>query len=345
MQLRLSRVATLTQPVAMAVRSGDPALYVAEKRGRVRAIRGGQVDPTSILDIAGAVSTGTEQGLLGIAFAPDGAHLYVNYTDAGGDTYVVEYVMAGGQADPASRRELLFVHQPGATQNGGHLAFGPDGRLWIGMGDGGGGGDPDDNAQNLGTLLGKMLRIDPRPDGSSAYTIPSDNPFVATSGARPEIWAYGLRNPWRYSFDRQTGDIWIADVGQNAREEVDFQPAGSGGAQNYGWARLEGTRPYSGAPPANAIPPIYDYGRSGGNCSITGGYVYRGSRIPGLAGAYVFADYCVGQIRAIRQSGGQIVDERTFSASAKPLASFGQDPGGELYALSLDGGIFRIDPA
>jgi glucose/arabinose dehydrogenase len=188
-----------------------------------------------------------------------------------------------------------------------------------------------------------MLRIDPRPSGSLQYTIPTDNPFVGTSGARGEIWAYGLRNPWRYSFDRATGDLWIGDVGQNAREEVDFQPAGSPGGQNYGWPRLEGSRTYSGRAPQNAVPPIFDYGRAGENCSITGGYVYRGSRIPGLVGAYVFADYCAGQLRAVRQSGGQVVDERVFSATVRFLTSFGQDQAGELYAISLEGGVFRID--
>jgi glucose/arabinose dehydrogenase len=215
----------------------------------------------------------------------------------------------------------------------------------MGIGDGGGAGDPADNGQNLGTLLGKILRIDPRPDIGRAYTVPPSNPFVGQSGVQPEIWAYGLRNPWRFSFDRATGDLWIGDWGQNAREEVDFQPAGSRGGQNYGWARLEGTRPYTGGAPANAIAPIYDYARAGGNCSVTGGYVYRGSRIPGLVGAYVFADQCGGQVQALRQVNGQVVDQRAFSATARPLVSFGQDQAGELYALSLDGSVLRIDAA
>jgi glucose/arabinose dehydrogenase len=326
----------------MALRPGDGTLYIAEKRGRIRAIRGSQVDPTPVLDIAADVSTGTEQGLLGLAFSPDG-RLYVNYTDTSADTRIVEYAMEGGRAIPDTRREVLFVDQPYANNKGGNLVFGPDGRLWIGLGDGGGGGDPADHAQSLGTLLGKMLRIEPRPSGDAPYTVPPDNPFVGTSGARPEIWAYGLRNPWRYSFDRSNGDLWIGDVGQNAREEIDFQPAGSGGGQNYGWARLEGSRSYSGRAPSNAVPPIFDYDRSGGNCGITGGYVYRGGRIAGLNGAYVFADFCVGQLRALRQAGGQVVDERTFSATARLLTSFGQDGAGELYAMSQEGGVFRIE--
>lgn len=342
-QLRLSRLAGLAEPMAMGVRLGDGALYIAEKGGRVRAIRGGGVDPAPVLDIADEVSTGTGQGLLGMVFSPDGTRLYVNFTDTDVNTHVVEYVMAGGQADPVSRREILFVDQPAAGNKGGNLVFGPDGRLWIGLGDGGGGGDPADNAQSLGSLLGKLLRIDPRPGDGGQYSIPSDNPF-AGGGGRGEIWAYGLRQPWRFSFDRSTGDLWIGDVGQNARDEVDFQPAGAGGGQNYGWARLEGTKTYSGRPPANAVGPILDYGRTGGNCAVTGGYVYRGTRIPALVGAYVFADLCAGQLRAVRQSDGHIIDERTFPATVRLLVSFGQDQAGELYALSQEGGVFRIDP-
>jgi glucose/arabinose dehydrogenase len=344
--IRLTKIATLSQPEAMAVRAGDGALYVAEKRGRVRAIRNGAVDPTPVLDISADVSTGTEQGLLGLTFSPDGARLYVDYTDTAGNTRIVEYTMAGGQVDPASRRELLLIDQPSATDNGGGILFGPDGRLWIGMGDGATGGDPADNAQNLNSLLGKMLRIDPAPGSNGVpYSIPAGNPFAGGGAGRPEIWAYGLRNPIRFSFDRTTGDLWIGDVGQSAREEIDFQPAGSRGGQNYGWSRLEGTRPFQGAAPANAVPPIYDYAKAGGNCGVTGGYVYRGSRISGLGGAYIFGDYCVGQIRALRQSGGQVVDERVFTASVRLITAFGQDASGELYVLSLDGGVYRIDAA
>lgn len=344
-EIRLTRIAGFSEPLAMATRSGDTAIYVAEKRGRVKALRGGVVDSALVLDISGDVSTGTDQGLLGIAFSLDGTKLYGDYTDKDSNTHIVEWTMSGGAAVPDSRRELLFVQQPAANDKGGALVTGPDGKLWIGMGDGGGGGDPADNAQRLDSLLGKILRIDPRPSASGPYTIPADNPFLATANARPEIWAYGLRQPWRISFDRANGDLWIADRGQNARDEVDHHPAGTVGGQNYGWARLEGTRTYAGVAPASAIPPIYDYGRSGGACQITGGYVYRGSRIPGLAGAYVFGDYCIGQVTAIRQVGGQVIDQRAFPPSAKPLTSFGQDANGELYALSLDGGLFRIDPA
>jgi glucose/arabinose dehydrogenase len=344
-QVRLSRIATFTDPVAMALRSGDGAFYIAERRGRIRAFRGGAVDPNPVLDIAGAVSTGTEQGLLGLAFSPDGSKLYVVYTDTDNTTRVVEYAMNGLQADPATRRELLAIPQPYSNNKGGQLAFGPDGMLWIGLGDGGGGGDPLDNAQKQTSLLGKILRIDPRPSGGASYLIPGDNPFAGTPGARPEIWAYGLRNPSHFSFDRATGDLWIGDVGQNARDEVDLQAAGARGGQNYGWPRVEGTKPYSGAAPSGAVGPLFDIPRASGACGITGGYVYRGIRVGGLIGAYVYADRCVGQITAVRQTGGQVVDTRAFSAIAKPLTAFGQDGAGDLYALTQDGGLHRIDPA
>lgn len=283
-----------------------------------------------------------EQGLLGLAFSPDG-HLYVNFTDTAGDTHVSEFAFAGGSADPATRRDLLFVDQPFANHNGGTLAFGPDGYLYVGLGDGGFGGDPFGNAQNLGTLLGKLLRIDPTPSGGSQYTIPSDNPFVGVPGERPEIWAYGLRNPWKYSFDRSTGDLWIADVGQRMWEEVDLQPAASPGGENYGWDRLEGTHPFEGDPPAEHVLPVYEYDHSGGRCSVTGGYVYRGSGGPTLAGAYLFGDFCQGALRALRLVNGQPVVE-DLGAVVPGLTSFGEDAAGELYAFSLAGPMFRLHP-
>ena len=213
----------------MAVRSGDTALYVAEKTGKVVAVRDGIVDPVPMLDLSEEVSLGGEQGLLGLAFSPDGRDVYVNFTDTNGDTHITGYAMRGGQADTATRRDLLVVDQPYSNHNGGNLVFGPDGYLYIGLGDGGSGGDPQGNGQSLSTLLGKMLRIDPTPFGDRPYRIPTDNPFVGHVAARPEIWAYGLRNPWRYSFDRLTGDLWIGDVGQSAWEEVDVQPSDSPG--------------------------------------------------------------------------------------------------------------------
>jgi glucose/arabinose dehydrogenase len=342
--VRLQRVAMLEEPVALAVRPGDPALYIAEKGGRVVAIRDGTVDPTPVLDVSREVSLGGEQGLLGLAFSPDGGSLYVNFTDVDGDTRVVSYAMTDGRADPSSRREVLFVDQPYSNHNGGNLVFGPDGYLYIGLGDGGSGGDPHGNAQSLGTLLGKMLRIDPRPTDGTPYRIPADNPFVTTPGARPEIWAYGLRNPWRYSFDRATGDLWIGDVGQSAWEEVDRQPASSTGGENYGWNVWEGSHPYlaDGSAPG-AIDPVFDYSHSDGGCVVTGGFVYRGAAIPDLVGTYVFADFCMGGIQGLRFDGGEVVREQ-LGGTAGTISSFGEDADGELYVLSLVGWVYRVVP-
>jgi glucose/arabinose dehydrogenase len=344
-KLRLTTVATAEEPTGFAVRAGDDALYLTEKTGRVRAVRRGRLDPTPVLDLSDEVSGGSEQGLLGLAFSPDGTKLYVNYTDTRGDTRVVEYAVAGGRADTRTRRQLLFVDQPYANHNGGHLLFGPDGLLWIGLGDGGSAGDPHDNGQSLGTLLGKMLRIDPRPAGGRPYGIPADNPFVGRDGARAEIWAFGLRNPWRYSFDRATRDLWIGDVGQNAWEEIDFVAAGSRGGENYGWARVEGNHRFKGDAPPGSVPAIHEYRNGGEACSVTGGHVYRGSRIPGLSGAYLFADFCAGDVMGLRQTGGRVTELADLGLHAENLSSFGEDAAGELYVLSLDGRVSRIDPA
>ena len=343
-KLELTRVARLAQPLALAVRRGDDALYLAEKPGRVRVVRDGRLEPTPVLDITDQVRNSGEQGFLGAAFSPDGSRIYAHYTDRDGDGRIVEYTMQGNRADTASRRELLFFDDPFPNHNGGDLAFGPDGMLWIGMGDSGSAGDPNDNAQSLGTLFGKMLRIDPRPSGGRPYTIPPDNPFVGRAGARPEIWAYGLRNPWRYSFDRATGDLWIGDVGQGAWEEIDFVAAGSRGGENFGWARLEGNHPFKGAAPPGAVGAIYEYPTDDG-CAVTGGYVYRGARMPGLAGGYLFADFCNGRVMGLRQRDGARVELDDLGLRAGQLASFGEGPDGELYVLSLEGDVSRIDPA
>jgi glucose/arabinose dehydrogenase len=344
-RVRLVEVATLEQPLALAVRSGDSALYVAQKTGKVVAVRDGTVDLVTVLDLTEQVSLGGEQGLLGLAFSPDGRDVYVNYTDTNGDTHVTGYEMRGGRADPATRRDVLFVEQPYANHNGGNLAFGPDGYLYIGLGDGGSGGDPHGNGQSLATLLGKMLRIDPVPSGDRAYRIPADNPFVGRDGARPEIWAYGLRNPWRYSFDRLTDDLWIGDVGQSAWEEVDVQRASSPGGENYGWNRMEGDHRYDDAdPPADAVPPVFEYSHDDGGCVVTGGYVYRGESIPDLVGAYVFADFCIGELEAIRAEGKRVVEHRVLGPVVPNISSFGEDARGELYAMSLDGSLYRLVP-
>jgi glucose/arabinose dehydrogenase len=343
-RVRLVRVATLEQPVATAVRPGDRALYVVEQVGRVRAIRNGRLDPTPVVDISSQVTAGGEQGLLGIAFSPDGRLMYLDFTDRNGDHRVAELAMRGGRADPGSQRLVLQVEDPYANHNGGQLAFGPDRQLYIAMGDGGSGGDPLGNGQSLGTLLGKLLRIDPRPAGGRPYRIPSDNPFVRRAGARPEIWAYGLRNPWRFSFDPATGDLWIGDVGQGAWEEVDFEPAGSDGGRNYGWNRREGRHEFEGNRPAGAVDPVIEYGRQDG-CTVIGGFVYRGRRIPGLRGAYLYADYCGGWVRAALTRDGRVLEQRDLGVEVSSPSTFGVDPAGELYVASLGGPLYRIAPA
>ena len=345
-RIRLQKIATLDgSPLAMAVRSGDAALYIADKGGRVVAIRDGGVDPQAVLDISGKVSDGGEQGLLGLAFAPDGRFLYVNYTDTNGNTQVVEYTMGEGVANAGSARRVISVQQPFSNHNGGNLVFGPDGFLYIGLGDGGSGGDPLGNGQNPQALLGKMLRIDPRPSQGRPYSIPPDNPFVGRADFRPEIWDRGLRNPWRYSFDRRTGDLWIGDVGQSAREEVDFERAGSKGGRNYGWNLMEGSLRQTENLPPNLVNPIFEYETgSDGTCAIVGGYVYRGAAILALEGAYLFSDNCGGHIRALRFGGGKVRQERDLGPVVSSIASFGEDQDGELYALSLGGDVYKIVP-
>lgn len=344
--IRLVRVATFDQPLALAARQGDPAVCVAEKGGRVWAWRDRPARRAEVLDLSGEVSDEIEQGLLGLAFAPDGRHLYVNYTDGSGDTRIVEFRMDGAQADPASRRELLVVEQPLPDHNGGHLAFGPDGMLYVGLGDGGGHGDPLDNAQRLDTLLGKLLRLDPHPYGDRPYSIPADNPFVGREGVRPEIWAYGLRNPWRFSFDQQTGDLWIADVGQHKWEEINVALSTSRGGENYGWNRLEGTDPFQGSAPAGTAAPVHTYPHDDGSCAVTGGVVYRGGRIPSLQGRYVYGDFCSGLLRVLSLQGNDEPSDRGLGVTVEGLSSFGEDQDGEIYVTSLtNGGLYRIDPS
>ena len=356
---KLVKVAELSSPLAMAVRPNDDSIYVAEKGGRVRRIARGQtatpggVDGTSVLDLTSQVSSGGEQGLLGLTFSPDGSKLYVDYTDRSGDTRVVEYAFRDGRADPSTARELLFVDQPFANHNGGEVVFGPDGKLYIGLGDGGSGNDPQNRAQNKGDLLGKILRIDPAPSGGLPYTVPPDNPFASgQDGAKREVWMYGLRNPWRFSWDRETKDLWIGDVGQNAVEEVSFlagaQPAGT----NFGWSQVEGSRRVKGANPDGAVLPIHEYGHDQG-CSVTGGYVYRGSKVPSLRGIYVFGDACSGRVWGLVQAGGKQTGHRELVGEDDPatgggnfsIASFGEDSAGELYILNLAGTVLRFEAA
>ena len=290
--------------------------------------------------------------MLGIAFSPDGTKMYVDYTDLDGNSRIDEFTMNGRAADPASRRNLLEVDQPQPNHNGGQLAFGPDGYLYIAFGDGGGGGDEGPgharggNGQSLETLLGKILRIDPSPSADLPYTVPPDNPFVGTDDARPEIWAYGLRNPWRFSFDAITGDLWIGDVGQDEWEEIDFAPAtngrDAGRGDNFGWNRLEGTHEFDGDEPRNSVLPVYEQSQESGACSITGGFVYRGTAVSALAGEYVFTDYCDGRLRVLTPKGDGTFAQRRLDLGLPAVSSFGQSNARELYVLSQDDGVYRL---
>jgi glucose/arabinose dehydrogenase len=343
----LTAVATAMSPTAGTTGPGG-TVWIAERAGVIRILGDdGLGDP--VLDISAEVSTDGEGGLLGMVFDEAFEHFYVSYTNLAGDTTVERLAVADGVLQPDTRRTIFTQEQPFSNHNGGHLAFGPDGMLYLGLGDGGSSGDPLDNGQNPGTLLGSLLRIDPA--GGSAdgdpYAIPPDNPFVDDPAARDEIWAYGLRNPWRFTFDATTGDLWIADVGQNTREEVNRAPASSSGGENYGWARMEGTLPFSGEEPANHVPPVYEYDNDGARCSITGGYVYRGSAIPELQGSYLFSDFCDGTIRALQVQDGEVVGALDLGVNAGNVVSFVQGPDLELYALNIGliiGTVFRIDP-
>jgi glucose/arabinose dehydrogenase len=346
---RLALVGTFASPIYVTAPAGDARLFVVEQAGRIKVLRAGRA-PETFLDIVSLVGSGGERGLLSMAFAPDYATsglFYVDYTDTSGDSRIAEYRVSRSspdRADPASRRELLKVAQPYPNHNGGLLMFDPGGRLVIGFGDGGSGGDPQDRGQNLGELLGKVLRIDPRPSGGRPYGIPPDNPFVSRSGARPEIWAYGLRNPWRFSFDPANGDLYLADVGQGAVEEVNVVPAARQSGANFGWSKFEGdTRYKSGALTAGGpvVTPVHTYGHDGGRCSVTGGVVYRGS-VAALRGRYLFADYCSGEVWSF--AAGTKVRP---AVSALPFTgghpvSFGVDGHGEAYLASAGGEVWRI---
>ena len=350
-KLAVAKVASLSQPVAIALRLGDDAMYVAEKGGRVRRVVHGQgggdptVDPSPLLDLSGDVSRGSEQGLLGLTFSTDGNKLYVDYTDRSGDTQVVEYGFAAGKVDTRSRRVVLTVDQPFANHNGGEVAFGPDGKLYVGLGDGGSEYDPNRIGQDLRTPLAKILRIDPQPSGAAGYTVPADNPFVGRAGARPETWVWGLRNPWRFSWDRRTGDLWIADVGQDRWEEIDVLTPGTARGANLGWSLMDASHPFHGNNPPGGVLPLTEYTHDGGNCAVTGGYVYRGSRIPRLSGAYVYGDYCSGRVWAVVQAGGKVTAQRQLALGTDmgTVLSFGEDAAGELYVLAGDG-VYRLTP-
>jgi glucose/arabinose dehydrogenase len=340
------------------VNAGDERLFIVERFGKIKIIDGaGTTLTTPFLDVSGQLNTSpNERGLLGLVFHPDYAnngYFYVNYTKSNGDTRISRFSVDAANpnlADPSSEMMVMEIDQPEWNHNGGNLMFGPDGYLYIGTGDGGGGGDPGNRAQNPQNLLGKMLRIDI--DNGLPYTIPSDNPFIEDENILDEIWAIGLRNPWRYSFDRETGDLWIADVGQGLWEEINFEPANSGGGFNYGWRCYEGDATYNTSGCGNAsdyMAPILDYSHSNGtsnpHCSVTGGFVYRGCDYPDLLGHYIYADYCTGRFWSIISDGaGGWNDQEVGSFLGYDISSFGEDVNGELYVARLTNGrIYKVN--
>ena len=339
----------LAQPLhATHAGDGSGRIFVVEKAGRIRIVANGTLRPEPFLDITNLVgSSGAEQGLFAIAFHPayrTNGRFFVHYTDKAGDTVIARYrvSMDTNRADPASATTVLRIDQPYPNHNGGQIVFGPDGYLYIGMGDGGSAGDPQGNGQNRGSLLGKILRLDV--DGDAPYAIPPDNPFRSTAGARPEIWALGLRNPWRFSFDRATGDLFIADVGQNELEEIHWTPA-NGGGKNYGWNIMEGSacyRPASGCNRSGLELPITEYGHSLG-CSVTGGFRYRGQDVPAFDTAYFFGDYCSGWLWALAPNGAGGWTRTELLDTSLNVSSFGEDERGELYVTDLRGALYRLD--
>jgi glucose/arabinose dehydrogenase len=343
--VNLTQLGTFQQPVSTAWRPADGTTYVVEQDGLVVVMNDGQPGATA-LDMTDRTSASGEQGLLGLAIDPGGALAYVDYTDNNGNTEIDEYALAAdGTFDATTRREVLAFDQPYPNHNGGELQFGPDKMLYIGTGDGGAGGDPERRALNLSQWLGKILRIDPHV-GAAAYTVPPDNPFVGVDGARPEIWSVGLRNPWRFSFDRQTGDLWIADVGQDKWEEVDVAWAadGTGRGMNFGWSAWEATHRFNNdQSPDGATPPIYEYAHGDAGCSISGGVRYRGAAIPALVGWYVYGDYCAGQVRALKIEGNAVAAELVLGQVPK-ISAVTEAPDGELLVLSVAGPVYAVTP-
>jgi glucose/arabinose dehydrogenase len=352
--IELQQLATFDgDPIGIAnAGDGSGRLFIILQDGRIMIYSGGGVLPDPFLDISDRVSCCGERGLLGLAFHPDYAQngqFYVNYTDVNGDTHVSRFLVTNDPdvADPDSEKPVIAIDQPFSNHNGGQLQFGPDGYLYIGMGDGGSGGDPGNRAQDLGELLGKMLRIDV--DNGNRYAIPPTNPFIDVPGARPEIWAYGFRNPWRFGFDRATGDLFIADVGQEDWEEISFQRASSPGGENYGWRLMEGKSCYN--PPENCndgslkLPIIvYPHSHDGDfiGCAVIGGYRYRGPSYPALTGVYFFADNCTGRLwAAIRQ--GPAAKVREIAVTGLNITSFGEDEAGDHYLTEIgDNALYKL---
>jgi glucose/arabinose dehydrogenase len=343
--LKRRSVGTFSNPTYVTAPRGDRTrLFVVEQGGTIRVIQRGRKRDRPYLDIRDRVQSGGEQGLLSMAFAPDyrkSRRFYVYYTQQGGDIKVVEFKGRRNRARKSTARTVLTQeHSTYGNHNGGQLQFGPDGRLYIGLGDGGGGGDPFGAGQDLGTHLGKILRINP-----TGRRIPRSNPFRGRRGAKPAVYSYGLRNPWRFSFDRATGDLVIADVGQNEWEEVDFVGRGRGRGANFGWNAFEGTHRYDdGTSAPGHVEPVIEHSHGAGFCSITGGYVLRHRSYAGLRGTYVYGDLCEGVVRGARLSAGRATGQRTFGVRVSSLSSFGEDSRGRVYAASLDGPVYRLVP-
>ena len=350
----LNFVGGFNSPLYLTAAPGDTGrLFVVEQGGAIRVLHHDTTRTRPFLDLTGKIASGGEQGLLSMAFHPQYAtngRFYVYFTDPNGDLRIVRYNVSSNpdSADPATADTVLAIPHPGQTNhNGGQLEFGPDGMLWIGTGDGGGSGDPAGNAQNKHALLGKLLRLNV--DGASGYAIPADNPGVSDTSFAPEVWAYGLRNPWRFTFDRSNGDLYIGDVGQDHYEEVDVAASGAqrGKFGNFGWNIMEASHCFltPSCDQTGLLLPQVEYIHSNGACAITGGYVYRGSALPSLAGIYFYSDYCNGMVEGFRYPGGQPADWSALIRPGPNVSSFGQDANGELYIIQLSGSVWRIVPA
>lgn len=345
-RVALVEVGRFDRPVDLVARPEDAALYVVEQPGRV--VRVDAAGATVVADLTDRVGDeANEQGLLGLEFSADGALAYLNYTNDQGDTTVAEYPVApDGAFDVAAERVLLVVEQPYDNHNGGDLARGPDGMLYVALGDGGAGGDPERRAGDPTQLLGSLLRIDPTPSGDAPYTVPADNPFADGEGGAPEVWAWGLRNPWRIAFDPVNGDLWVADVGQNRWEEINRVPADDGGTArgaNFGWSAFEGTERFNEdvADPGDTVVPVFTYGRDAG-CSISGGEPYRGTAVPELAPAFVYSDYCAGTLWAFDPASGRNL---VLAEDVGSVSSVRRGPDDELYVLTLNGPVLELAPA
>jgi glucose/arabinose dehydrogenase len=349
--VRLVRIGVFDQPTYATGAPGDRSrLFVLSKGGKIVVLVRGHRISRPFLNIRGSVASGgSEQGLLSLAFAPDYAdsrRFYVDYTGSNGDIHVVQYRRSSQNpnlAETSSARPVLTIaHHEFPNHNGGQLAFGPDGDLYVGVGDGGNEDDPDGRGQNTGVLLGKVLRI--RPGATGGYAIPGGNPFAQSHRSRPEIWAYGLRNPWRFSFDRLTGDLIISDVGQDAQEEIDFARHGRGAGANYGWSVFEGSRRNKPGSAPGAVPPELVKLHSRGYCAIIGGYVVRDRSLKGLYGRYLYGDDCNPQVRSVRLTAGRALGDSFTGLDVPEMSSFGEDAMGRVYAVSLEGPVYRFAP-